>query len=275
MDADVQITTQSSQRTRVIALHCSGAGPGQWRSLSRALDDEFEVMTPEHFGSESRGPWTGEHAFTLADEAFTTLTLIDEAADRVHLVGHSYGGGVALNAALNRPDQVASMVLYEPGAFHLLRQMHERGAAAHAEIKGLARNISKGLLTGDYRSALATFVDYWNGPGAWRAMRPCTQKALLRWAPKGPLDFQASLNESTPPSAYSAISCPVLIMMGEHSPRPSCVVAECLAELMPNSKLAVVPGAGHMGPISHAAEICEMTMQHISQARSLAEIIQR
>ncbi len=255
------------QRERVIALHCSGSGASQWHSLAQALDEKYEVLTPEHFGSKSRGPWTGEHAFTLADEAYTTLTLIDETSSSVHLVGHSYGGGVALNAALNRPDRVASMVLYEPGAFHLLRRMHEKGAAAHAEITGLARHVGEGLLTGDYRGAVARFVDYWNGPGAWRMMRPAVQRALLRWVPKGPLDFQASINEPTPPSAYSALNCPVLILRGEHSPRPSWVVAECLAELLPNSKLAVVPGAGHMGPISHAPEVCALTIQHISEAQ--------
>jgi len=268
MNAQVQIAAQPSHRARIIALHCSGASASQWHRLAQALGENFEVLAPEHFGSEGRGPWTGEHAFTLADEAFTTLTLIDEIADRVHLVGHSYGGGVALNAALNRPDRVASMVLYEPAAFHLLRQMHERGAAAHAEIKDLARYFAKGLLTGDYRSAITRFVDYWNGPGAWRTMRPDVQRALLRWAPKGPLDFQAAINESAPPSAYSKLDFPVLILRGEHSPRASCVVAECLAELLPNSRLAIVPGAGHMGPISHAPEICALTLRHISAFQS-------
>jgi pimeloyl-ACP methyl ester carboxylesterase len=267
MNGQVRNTISPSQRERVIALHCSGAGASQWQSLAQALPERFEVLTPEHFGSKSRGPWTGEHAFTLTDEAFATLTLIDETSGSVHLVGHSYGGGVALNAALNRPDRVASMVLYEPGAFHLLRQMHERGAAAYAEITSLARDVGKGLLTGDYRGAVARFVDYWNGPGAWRTMRPAVQQALLRWVPKGPLDFQASINEPTPPSAYSVLDCPVLILRGEHSPWPSWVISECLAELLPNSKLAVVPGAGHMGPISHAPEVCALTLQHISEAQ--------
>lgn len=266
MTVQMQNAPLSSQPARIIALHCSGAGASQWQSLAQAMDGKFEVLTPEHFGSKSRGPWTGEHAFTLADEAFATLTLIDETLGSVHIVGHSYGGGVALNAALNRPDRVASMVLYEPGAFHLLRQMHERGDAAHAEIASLARSVGQGLLTGDYRRAVAKFVDYWNGPGAWRTMRPGLQKALLRWAPKGPLDFRASFNEPTPPAAYSALDCPILVLRGEHSPWPSCLVAECLAELLPNSRFAVVPGAGHMGPITHAPEICALIAQHISES---------
>jgi pimeloyl-ACP methyl ester carboxylesterase len=270
MNAQVQISPQPSRRARIIALHCSGASASQWHRLAQTLGEDFEVLAPEHFGSENRGPWTGEHAFTLADEAITTLTLIDETTDRVHLVGHSYGGGVALNAALNRPDRVASMVLYEPGAFHLLRQMHDRGAAAYAEISDLAHYFGKSLLTGNYRNAIARFVDYWNGPGAWCTMRPDVQRALLRWAPKGPLDFQASINEPTPLSAYSTLDCPVLILRGEHSPRAACVVAECLAELLPNGKLTVVPGAGHMGPISHAPEICALTLQYISKAESYA-----
>jgi pimeloyl-ACP methyl ester carboxylesterase len=46
----------------------------------------------------------------------------------VHLVGHSYGG-VALHAVLARKDRAASLTLYEPSAFHLLKQL-DAGAAA-------------------------------------------------------------------------------------------------------------------------------------------------
>ena len=104
---------------------------------------------------------------------------------KVHLVGHSYGGGgVALHVALARPrPRIASMTLYEPSAFHLLRQIGDPGAEAYAEIKGVAWRISEGVITGDYRGAVADFVDYWNGPGSWDAMRPAVQQALMRWAP--------------------------------------------------------------------------------------------
>jgi hypothetical protein len=50
---------------RVIALHCSGANAGQWRNLAEAMTGRCEFLAPEHFGSESQGPWSGEHAFSL------------------------------------------------------------------------------------------------------------------------------------------------------------------------------------------------------------------
>src|SRR5215470_1915656 len=83
------------------------------------IGDDYELLAPEHYGSASNGAWTGEHAFTLADDAARAIALIDSSQSKVHLVGHSYGGGVALHVALARPSQIASLVLYEPSAFHL------------------------------------------------------------------------------------------------------------------------------------------------------------
>jgi pimeloyl-ACP methyl ester carboxylesterase len=249
---------------QVIALHCSGADASQWRCLSEALGADYAMLTPEHYGSESRGPWTGEHAFTLADEAAISIALIDESDEKVHLVGHSYGGGVALHAALSRPNKIASLSLYEPTAFHLLRQMGEAGAQAYAEIQEIARRISQCIVTGDYRSGVADFVDYWNNHGAWKAMRPAAQSALMRWAPKAPLDFEALVNDPTPAKAYTALKFPVLILHGERAPLPTRVISERLIEILPKSRLKIVAGAGHMGPLTHASEVSRLIIQHIA-----------
>jgi pimeloyl-ACP methyl ester carboxylesterase len=258
-------------RVRVIALHCSGAGASQWCYLAEALGGRYEVVAPEHYGCESTGPWTGEHAFTLSDEAARTIALIDRLEDKVHLVGHSYGGGVALNVALARPERIASVALYEPSAFHLLRQMGEPAAVAYAEIAGVARRICQGVVIGDYRGAVAAFVDYWNGHGAWETMHPSAQSALIRWAPKGPLDFHALIEESTPADAYRSLMFPVLILRGERAPPPTRVIAEGLLELLPASRLVVVDGAGHMGSLTHAPEVSALFVRHIVDAESNAQ----
>jgi pimeloyl-ACP methyl ester carboxylesterase len=256
---------------RVIALHCSGGSAAHWSQLAEVLRGRYEVAAPEHYGSQDAGPWGGEHAFTLDDEAVRSIALIDRCdGDKVHVVGHSYGGGVALNVALARPNRIASMVLYEPTAFHLLRQLGDRGTEPYAEITGIAGDICQGVVTGDYRGGVAAFVDYWNGPGAWNALRPAVQSALIRWAPKGPLDFRALIDDPTPSDAYRRLAFPVLILRGEHAPSPTRTVAEGLAELLPASRLVVIAGAGHMGPLTHAQEVSVLIARHIVDVDSQA-----
>ena len=255
---------QTTYRMPVIALHCSGAGASEWYSLADALGDDYQLLAPEHYGSATNGAWTGEHDFTLADDAARAIALMDASQRKVHLAGHSYGGGVALHVALARPSQIASISIYEPSAFHLLRQLGESGAKAFSEIAGVAQRIADGVLTGDYRRAVGGFVDYWNGAGTWETMRPAAQRALMRWAPKGPLEFRALIENSTPARAYRILKCPVLIMRGGHALRPSRIIADRLAELLPDSRLLVIDGAGHMGPFTHASKVAALIARHIT-----------
>ncbi len=268
MNVNMVYPPRPVRRGRVIALHCSGAGAGQWSYLTEALGGSYEVLAPEHYGCENSGPWTGERAFTLADEAARSIALIDQTEGNVHLVGHSYGGGVALNVALARPDRIASLSLYEPSAFHLLKEMGEPGAEGFAEITAIVRRVCEGVVTGDYQTAAAAFVNYWNGPCAWEAMRPSLRGALLRWMPKAPLDFRALIDEPTSAASYQKLRAPVLLLRGEHALLPSRLIAEGLSRLFPQNRLMVVVGAGHMGPLTHAPEVSALIVQHIAAAQA-------
>lgn len=256
----------SSKPTPVIALHCSGAGAAQWRQLGEVLGSAYQVVAPEHYGCDATGPWSGAHAFTLADEAARTIDFIDRGERKVHLVGHSYGGGVALHVALARPDRIASLALYEPSAFHLLKAMGDQAAAAFAEIVDITCKTGRGVIAGDYAGAAAGFVDYWSGPGAWASLKPSVQAALVRWVVKAPLDFRALIEEPTPLTAYAGLRMPVLVMRGEHAPRPISKIAEALLGMLPCADQAVVDGAGHMGPLTQGAKVSELIAAHIRMA---------
>ena len=252
-------STSARVRELVIALHCSGSNAGQWRALAVALGGECEVITPEQYGCNSVGPWTGDHGFTLADEAAPTLALIDAADRKVHLVGHSYGGGLALHVALARPERIASLTLYEPSAFHLLKQF-DLGAKAFDEIREKAYAIASAVVTGDYRGAARTFIDYWNGEGAFEALRPAVRDALIRWMPVAPLHFNALFKEPTLATEYATLRAPVLTIRGEHAPAPTRIIAGMVPSLFPDAALKVISGAGHMGPLTHAGEVNALTV---------------
>jgi pimeloyl-ACP methyl ester carboxylesterase len=114
---------------------------------------------------------------------------------------------------------------------------------------------------------VAAFVDYWNGPGVWNAMRPAAQKALINWAPKGPLDFHALIDDTTPRSTYRTLEFPVLLLRGENAPKPTRIIAEDLSRLLPNNRLIIIAGAGHMGPLTHASEVSRLIVRHMVAVR--------
>jgi pimeloyl-ACP methyl ester carboxylesterase len=243
-----------------------GADANQWNALKDALGEGYTLFAPEHYGCERTGPWPGERAFTIDDEAERTLALIDSLEGEVHVVGHSYGGGVALHVALQRPLRVASLSLYEPSAFHLLPQIGNDGRRARAEIARVAQETTALILAGDCRGGAGHFVDYWNGSGAWNAMSPRVQAALTRWAPKIPLDFRALMRVTAALDAYAALTCPALLLRGEHAPAPTRVIADALADIHPNGRLEVFPGCGHMGPLTHARLVVPSIVSHIAHA---------
>jgi len=235
----------------VIALHCSGGGGSQWRHLRRVLPDQTPLWCPHFIGSPWTGHWSGQHAFTLADEAAPIVAMIDSLGARVHLVGHSYGAAVALRVARERPNRIASMVLYEPTALHVLSAAGPEEQAALAEVGILSAVLDRLILAGDHRTAAQQFVEYWNGPGAWPALREEAQADVIHYMPKACLDFRALRFERTPFAVYRHFGCPVLLLTGQHTRELTRLIARQLARSLRFGLPQTVDGAGHMGPVTH------------------------
>ena len=253
----------SGEGERVALVHASASSGAQWRGLRRRLEPAFRVIAPDLFGYGGTDPWPGHRPITLADEAALVGTALGDDQAPVHLVGHSYGGAVALRFAIAHPDRVLSLTLIEPVAFHLLREGSGFARACLGEIEQLAATVLRGLATGNCAAAMTSFVDYWNGPGAWGRFDPRRKAGCAATCARLALNFHAALSEPMPLYAFRRLRMPTLLLQGDRSPEPVREVTRLLGRTLPEARLTSIPGAGHMLPLTHAALVEPMIEAHL------------
>ncbi|MCI0430665.1 MAG: alpha/beta hydrolase [Rhodospirillales bacterium] len=251
----------------VLLLHSSASSSAQWRPLSEILQARWRVLVPDLHGYGQTDQRPGLASPGLADAAALADAVLAESADRIHLVGHSYGGAVALRLAADRPERLLSLTLIEPVSFHLLRGAPP-GAAEHAlfrEVAALAADVTQAATEGDGRRGMARFIDYWNGEGAWMRTRPDVQSALALQTARVALDFRATMTDPMRLEASGRIPAPALILRGAASPRPTRRIAALVAQVLPNARLQTIEGAGHMLPLTHREPVNAAIAEHLAR----------
>jgi len=250
----------------VILLHSSASSGAQWRALAQKLSSRYRVLTPDLWGYGGTGacPSLG---FGLAQEAEIVHALLQRAGGSAHLVGHSYGGAVALHVALRHGAALHSLTLIEPVAFHLLRENEATDALAFAEIAAIAARVNRALIDGDLEGGMARFVDYWSGPGEWALVPVAKRAALAARLQKVALDFRAAFEEPTRLQDCWPIYAPTLLVQGSASPLPARRICGQLSRIIAGSRLEVVEGAGHMLPLTHAERVNALVAAHLDGAR--------
>jgi pimeloyl-ACP methyl ester carboxylesterase len=161
----------SGPRPTVICLHASGGSGAQWRTLAERMSYDFDVHTPDLYGHGSALAWRGDPGDIVAADAARIARLLATATPEVHLVGHSYGGVIALRFALQHPESVASVSVYEPVTMRVLFDYNPKHRSA-TEVAELSRSIRAELNGGNTERAARRFVNYWSGSGHWAELTP-------------------------------------------------------------------------------------------------------
>jgi len=246
----------------VLLLHSGGMSSRQWRKLIAKLSPRYRVIAPDFLGSGSNPPWPEGEPFTFTQDVDAVRALLVDAGGPAHVVGHSYGGLIALKVALAVPDHVRSLALYDPVAFGVLYgPADEEGLAdlARAEKNPVFRDPARG----GSEAWLTAFVDYWNGDGAWRAMPEASRQSFLRVGRKVFMEVATLTDDRTPAAAYARIDVPALFLIGEHSPAAARRLSKILADALPRGSLREIAGQGHMGPILAADAVNDLIAAHL------------
>jgi pimeloyl-ACP methyl ester carboxylesterase len=248
----------SGDAASLFLVHGSAVAGKSWNALAAPLRARgIVVVAPDRLGQAPGERWPAGQAMSFDDEAEHLAAALAAAPGPVHLFGHSYGAAVAMQMALRWPERVARLTLYEPTRFALLLDAGQPRGDAGREIVTIGRAAHARAAAGRDAEAAELFVDYWSGAGTWAAMDAGRQERLAPQMRKVGAEFLAAFADPLPLEMWRALEMPVLLLGGETSPAPVRAINALLASVLPCAASVTLPGIGHMGPMTHPAEVRE------------------
>lgn len=194
----------------IVLLHAGIADRRMWDPQWKALTDEYDVVRLDLRGyGESGEPPRGP--LSPVDDLLDLLTTL--RIDRCHLVGASFGAGVAVETALTRPGLVASLFLSAPGGSLI--------AEATADLRAFFDAEGSALASDDLDAAVEANVSWWvDGPhrvaaevdaGVREQVRRMQRRAFELTA-----DWDVDQQELEPPALdrLGEIDVPTLVLVG-------------------------------------------------------------
>ncbi len=245
----------------VVLLHSGGLSGGQWRRLTESLRASYRVLVPDFLGMGQSAPWPAGAPFHFNLDVDLAEAVLARAGGPAHVIGHSYGGLIALHLARRAPGQIRSLGLCEPVVFSVLPP----GDEGRAEVdRVVAEGMPEDAALGGTEPWLRGFIDYWSGAGAWSRLPPTQREAFVRVGGKLYLEVASLEGDTTPASAFAAVTAPTLLLSGSASTRAANRVCEVLAEAMPHVQHEVLPGATHMAPLVEAQRGNATVLRHLA-----------
>jgi pimeloyl-ACP methyl ester carboxylesterase len=201
----------------VVLLHGSFSDARAWSLQVPEFAARYRLLAPclRHYYPER---WDGRGSdFSVSQHADDVAAFIVSAGLRkVHLVGHSRGGAVALTVARRHAGLVRSLVLADPRGLESLLPDTPEDRELAVQLAASFAALQRALAAGDPDQAARGFVDALSGPGAWDRRSPELKRVFLD-------NIGTAVDTGEAPALtcgdIAGLRMPILLVGGEHSPK--------------------------------------------------------
>ena len=229
--------------TPVVLIHGLSGSSRWWDRNIEALSKRHAVIAPDLIGFGRNRRFIGSRLPLPFDEAVALLVrwLERDFSEPVHLVGHSMGGQTAIELAARAPSRIRSLTLVASTGV-------PPRTAGRANLEALVHP-PRALISFGPRLALDAFRA---GPSS---IAIASARMLLR--------------DSRP--AMDAIRAPVLLLWGDSDPLVSSHYAEAMRERMPQARLEILQGAGHVAMWDQPRKFETALLRFLDEVERLGE----
>jgi pimeloyl-ACP methyl ester carboxylesterase len=234
-----------------------------WRPVIAAWKNRFRCVTTSLPGYGRTAERRSAHDTSIARLAETVESVIAKAGGRVHLVGHSFGGLVALAVALRHRVALASLVMLEAPAMEVLREEDR-----HYRVFRRMTEAYFADFAGGNRLAIAAMIDFYGGAGTWAAWPPRVRDYAIETTPVNIRDWASAYGFPLSAAALSGNETPLLVVRGGDSSAAMQRASAILHERTRGSALATIDGAAHFMIATHAGEVASLIARHVERAEA-------
>jgi len=245
----------------------SGTQASWGEPFLRALEPLFDLVTYDHRGIGRSAPW--RTPFTIVDLAQDARALLDHLGwEHAHVLGISMGGMVAQELALEHPERIRTLALgctycggeqaalAGPEVLAMFRQAWGGGAAGPGGTPPTPPPGGEGLL-----GTLAAHLS--SGTLARMALAvPAPLGAIL-------LQLQAVGGHDTS-ARLPGLRVPTLVLHGTRDPVLPAANGELIARLVPDARLELLDGAGHLFWLEQPGRTVELLREHARGSQATA-----
>ena len=242
-------TEEQGQGTPVVFVHGSVADRRVWNASREAIarQHRFIALSQRYFGAEvwdDSGPRFS--TATHADDLTAFIKTLNVGP--VHVVGWSYGGDIQLVPAVQHPELVKSLFVFEPGLATFVTEAADVKVVADDGNAMAAPGIAASE-AGDDVEALRLFLDGVNDqPGAFEGFSSLVRSIFTDNARTIPLELAAPPPPTITCVQLGQIRVPVAIVRGELTRPYFRIIADTASRCIPGSRLVVLPKARHLAP---------------------------
>lgn len=233
--------------------------------LEALVDAGSRVLVLEHRGHGASGRSPDPEHYRIAQLAADLADFLVAVTDGpVDLVGHSMGGRIALEAALERPDTIRSLVLMDTSAWSFTS--NDPAVADRVAAFLTAFDPADGLPQVTRGGPEDVLVDAATDP-VWRQARSARQQRVDPHAVKQ-LGMELFVTGVTPlTDRLGELTCPTTVLVGSLD-EPYASQARELAQALPRGRLHVIDGAHHAPQVTHQSQWRAAVAAHLGWARS-------
>ena len=245
-----------------ICIHGSLATSATWRRTAANLEGAgVRLVALDLPGWGESEPEREDCADLFEYETGAIEAIVRAQEAPVHLVGHSYGGNLALYVALSGRVPVRSLVLFEPTLVQLLRYTGDRDA--YAEIERFVAEYREAHAAGD-KWAARSVIDFWGGPGSFDAMPENARNAIAAWVPRNLRHWEPAFQRHALFEQLDRLTAPVTVVQSERAHPTAKLIAQRMRERIASSRVVEIAGANHFMIFTHPAETARIIRESLS-----------